>query len=113
MQAEKVAELCGALALLVRLEIFSLLVRYGSKGLPAREIAAAVQAAPLSLSFHFKTMVHAGLLVPHQEGRYVYYAVNFHALRGMVDYLTAECCTLEEAGNEQCLGQPDCRAECG
>lgn len=111
MKTENMAAWCGALASPLRLEIFRLLVRYGRRGLPAGEIATAVQAAPSTLSFHFRMMIQAGLLASRQEGRFVYYMVDFTVLREMVDYLTAECCTLE-AEAQSCVWLPECFSDC-
>jgi predicted transcriptional regulator len=48
--------------------------------------------APATMSFHFKTLDHAGLIKSRQAGRFVYYATNFKVMNEMVAYLTENCC---------------------
>ncbi len=83
----------------VRLEIFRLLVRHTPQGLVAGEIASALHIASTNLSFHLKSMTHAGLISVEQEGRYQRYRVSLNCIEELIGYLTEECC----AGHpEQC-----------
>jgi len=75
-----------------RLEIWRLLIRQGSAGLVAGEIATALQIPPTNLSFHLKAMTHAGLLTVAQEGRYQRYRANLGLMQDLIAYLTEECC---------------------
>lgn len=92
MKPAKVVEALAALAQSTRLAIFRLLVSAGPEGLAAGKIAQRLKVSPATLSFHFKTLSHAGLLESRQDGRFVYYAANFAVMNGMVDYLTENCC---------------------
>lgn len=92
MKPAQVVKALGALAQPTRLAIYRLLVEQGPEGLAAGEVAARLKAAPATLSFHFRTLSHAGLVESRQEGRFVYYSANFAAMNGMVDYLTENCC---------------------
>lgn len=87
------------LASTVRLDVYRLLVRNGSAGLVAGEIAAALELPASNLSFHLKSMVHAGVLTVAQEGRYMRYRANLALISELIAYLTAECC---EGRPEQC-----------
>jgi DNA-binding transcriptional ArsR family regulator len=58
----------------------------------AGQVAEKLKVSPATLSFHFKTLSHAGLLDSRQEGRFVYYTANFTVMHGMVGYLTENCC---------------------
>ena len=99
MRPDHVIQALAALAQATRLEIFRLLVVAGAEGMSAGQLAESVGIAPASLSFHFKTLSHAGLIESRQEGRFIYYSANFDVMNGMVDYLTENCC----GGNaEQC-----------
>jgi len=82
----------SALAQETRLALFRLLIRRGSLGLSAGEVADALGVAPSALSFHFRTLVEAGLIGASQEGRYVRYTANIGAMRHLMDFLSAECC---------------------
>ncbi|HZW24485.1 MAG TPA: metalloregulator ArsR/SmtB family transcription factor [Gallionella sp.] len=92
MKPAQVVKALAALAQPTRLAIYRLLVEQGPDGMAAGEVAAKLKAAPATLSFHFRTLSHAGLVESRQEGRFVYYSANFAAMNGMVDYLTENCC---------------------
>lgn len=82
----------AALAQETRLAIFRLLVQKGPDGLCAGDIAAKLDLAPATLSFHLKELSRAGLLTSRQEGRFIYYAPDFKAMNVLVGYLTENCC---------------------
>ena len=82
----------SALAHEQRLEIFRLLVKAGPSGLPAGEIAEAVDASATAASFHLKELDRAGLLHATRMGRYIRYAVHFDGVRRLLTYLTEDCC---------------------
>lgn len=75
-----------------RLDIFRLLVEQGPEGMAAGEIAEELQLANATLSFHLKELTHADLVVPRQDGRFIYYSANFTTMSGLVSYLTENCC---------------------
>lgn len=92
MKPDQVVKALSALAQPTRLAIYRLLVEHGPEGLAAGQIAERLKVAPATLSFHFRTLSHAGLVESRQEGRFIYYAANFAVMSGMVDYLTENCC---------------------
>lgn len=92
MRSAQVVKALAALAQPTRLAIYRLLVAKGPDGMAAGEVADKLKVAPATLSFHFRTLSHAGLVDSRQEGRFVYYSANFAAMNGMVDYLTENCC---------------------
>ena len=92
MKPAQVVKALAALAQPTRLAIYHLLVARGPEGMAAGQVAAKLKAAPATLSFHFKTLSHAGLVDGRQDGRFVYYAANFAVMNGMVAYLTENCC---------------------
>lgn len=92
MKADQVVKALAALAQSARLEIYRILVAAGPEGMAAGQIAESLGIAPASLSFHFKTLSHAGLIASRQEGRFIYYSANFEVMNGMVGYLTENCC---------------------
>lgn len=75
-----------------RLRIVRLLVREGPSGLPAGDISAKIGITPTAASFHLKELERAGLLRASRHGRYIRYAVSIDALRGLLTFLTEECC---------------------
>lgn len=84
----------------IRLDVYRLLVRKGTRGLVAGEIASALDIPPTNLSFHLKALTQARLVTVEQEGRFQRYRANMPLMLDLIGYLTAECC----AGHpEQCV----------
>ncbi|AGK59321.1 ArsR family transcriptional regulator [Hyphomicrobium denitrificans 1NES1] len=92
MQATEAVTCLSALAHEQRLAIFRLLVKEGTSGLPAGEIADAVGATPTGASFHLKELDRAGLIHATRVGRYIRYAVHFDKVRQVLTFLTEDCC---------------------
>ncbi len=69
-----------------------LLLRKGTEGLVAGEIASALEIPPTNLSFHLKALTQARLVTVEQEGRVQRYRANMPLTLDLIGYLTAECC---------------------
>jgi len=82
----------AALAQDNRLDVFRLLVEAGPAGMPAGEIANALQLAPNTLTFHFDRLRAAGLLTVRRDGRSMIYAARFETMNALLGYLTENCC---------------------
>jgi ArsR family transcriptional regulator len=82
----------AALAQDNRLDVFRLLVQAGPAGLPAGQVAAALDLAPNTLSFHFDRLRSAGLVTVRREGRSMIYAARFETMNALLFYLTENCC---------------------
>lgn len=76
----------------IRLDVFRLLVRAGPQGRVAGELASALGLPPTNLSFHLKALAQAGLVSAEQEGRFQRYRADMARMRGLIAYLTEECC---------------------
>ncbi|WP_434778917.1 ArsR/SmtB family transcription factor [Neisseria sp. Ec49-e6-T10] len=76
----------------VRLDIFSLLIRYGSDGLVAGQIATELNLPATNLSFHLKALTHCQLISVEQEGRFLRYRANLPLMKGLANFLTEQCC---------------------
>lgn len=100
MKSAQVVKALSALAQPTRLAVYRLLVERGPEGMAAGQVAEKLKVSPATLSFHFRTLSHAGLLESRQDGRFIYYAANFAAMNSMVAYLTENCC----AGNPDACG---------
>jgi len=81
-----------ALAQETRLDIFRYLVQLGPDGAPAGQIAAALGLPPATLSFHLKTLQHAGLVERQRQSRSLIYAAHFARMNSLLAYLTENCC---------------------
>ena len=102
MKPAQVVKALSALAQPTRLAVYRALVARGPEGMAAGQMAEKLKVSPATLSFHFKTLSHAGLIESTQEGRFIYYAANFTVMNGMVAYLTENCC----GGNEAACAVP-------
>jgi DNA-binding transcriptional ArsR family regulator len=75
-----------------RLEVFRLLVRAGSEGVAAGEIAERLGAVQNTVSTHLKVLANAGLVRAQRDGRSVRYAADMTGFRDLLAYLMEDCC---------------------
>jgi len=108
MQIPNAVEALSALAHGHRLAVFRLLVRAGSDGVPAGEIAREVGVLPNTLSTHLTILGHAGLVRSRREGRSVIYSADYDGMRDLLDFLVADCC----AGRPEICGSLAKAASC-
>jgi ArsR family transcriptional regulator len=92
MKPDQAVDKLAALAQVTRLRIFRLLVQAGPDGMNAGAIAEALAIAPNTLSFHIANLSRAGMVVPRQDGRFIFYSANFAAMDDLIAYLTDNCC---------------------
>ncbi|MEJ6010914.1 metalloregulator ArsR/SmtB family transcription factor [Novosphingobium aquae] len=92
MQPDTVIRALAALAQEHRLAAFRLLVVAGPEGMPAGAIADELGLPASSMSFHLAQLVHAGLATQRRQSRSIIYAADFDAMRGVMGYLTDNCC---------------------
>jgi ArsR family transcriptional regulator, arsenate/arsenite/antimonite-responsive transcriptional repressor len=94
----RAATALAALGHEARLEIFRVLVRAGDDGLPVYLVQERLGGMPRStLAHHLQALVQAGLVVQRKVGAEVINRAEFAAMRGLVGYLTDECCADAEA----------------
>ena len=94
----------AALAQDNRLDVFRLLVEAGPEGMPAGAIAAALDLAPNTLTFHFDRLRTAGLVTARRDGRSMIYAARFETMNSLLSYLTDNCC-----GGVPCAPAVECK----
>ena len=82
----------GALAQESRLNAFRLLVRSGSDGLAAGEIARRLDIPHNTLSSHLAILVNAGLVSSHRQSRSIIYRIDFDGTRALLSFLMEDCC---------------------
>jgi ArsR family transcriptional regulator, arsenate/arsenite/antimonite-responsive transcriptional repressor len=92
MEKSNAVAALAALAQDNRLDVFRLLVEAGPNGMPAGEIADALDLAPNTLTFHFDRLRVAGLVTVRREGRSMIYAARFETMNALLGYLTENCC---------------------
>lgn len=112
METRQAAQMLSALAQETRLDLLRLLFAHGASGLPAGDIAVALDVPPSTLSFHLAAMEREGLLRATRHGRRIIYAVRLIGMRDLLGFLTETCCAgqpgrcgdiadLLPAGNEE------------
>jgi len=82
----------AALAQESRLNAFRQLVRSGSDGLAAGEIARRLDIPHNTLSSHLAILVNAGLVRSHRESRSIIYSIDFDGTRALLFFLMEDCC---------------------
>lgn len=97
METTTATQIFEALSSATRLDVYRLLVRAGSEGHVAGEIAAALDVPASNLSFHLKALTHVQLLSVQQEGRFLRYRANLPLMLELLAFLTAECCAGERS----------------
>ena len=102
-----VVEALAALAQAQRLRAFRALVVAGNEGLTPSALAALLQMAPSALSFHLKTLSHAGLVSAEARGRQLIYRAEFTRMNDLLTYLTQDCCQ-----GQSCAVVPDTAKAC-
>ena len=90
MESKKASQIFGAMSSPIRLDIVRVLVRYAPDGL------VAIPAT--NLSFHLRELTACGLVTVEREGRYQRYRADIALIRGVIAYLTEECCTGRQGG---------------
>lgn len=76
----------------MRLRIFRALVGAGPQGMTPGVLAATLDVAASTLSFHLKELMHAGLVSQERDGRNLIYRPSLAHMTALLDYLTAHCC---------------------
>lgn len=92
MDIQAAVSALGALAQASRLAIFQRLVELGRDGAYPGNLAQTLDIPATTLSFHLKTLSHAGLIVSEQSGRFIRYRANFERMQALIDFLSRNCC---------------------
>jgi len=92
MDKTSAARAFSALAQETRLDVFRMLVRAGSDGMAAGDIARAAGVPHNTMSAHLSVLANAGLVGARRAGRSVIYAIDFEGVRGLLAFLMEDCC---------------------
>lgn len=92
MESKKAIQRLTALSHEGRLEAFKTLVQAGQKGLPAGELAQALQVQPNTLTAQLNILVASALVSRERKGRSIVYTAQLPALNDVVLYLIEDCC---------------------
>ncbi len=82
----------SALAYEGRLRAFRLLVRAGSAGIAAGELARQLDVPANTLSTNLAILSHAGLIESRRAGKSVIYSVRYGQMTALLQFLMEDCC---------------------
>jgi DNA-binding transcriptional ArsR family regulator len=93
MKIDEAAARLEALGNPTRLKIYRMLVRAGDPGLSVGKLQSRLSIPASTLSHHLKTLIIVGLVSQEREATTLICRANYPVMRGLVEFLVAECCT--------------------
>lgn len=97
MDMKQAVAALSALAQDSRLAVFRALVERAPEGANPGELADLLAIPANTLSFHLKTLAHAGLIEAEASGRFIRYRADLARMQALLEFMTRNCCG----------GQPD------
>lgn len=88
-----------------RLQIYRALVRAGDAGMPVGKLQAKLDLAASTLSHHLKSLLVVGLVSQERQATTLICRANYDVMRGLVDFLVAECCADADCAPSQLKGK--------
>jgi ArsR family transcriptional regulator len=99
------ADMFSAMGTEPRLRIMQLLLSAHPEGLVVSEIQDDLEIPGSTLSHHLDKLKNEGLVKVERKGTFLRYTANTEALREILQFLYAECCTRNKALKPQDLIQ--------
>jgi ArsR family transcriptional regulator, arsenate/arsenite/antimonite-responsive transcriptional repressor len=99
------ADMFSAMGTEPRLRIMQLLLSAHPEGLVVSEIQDELEIPSSTLSHHLDKLRNEDLVEVQREGTFLRYTANTEALREILQFLYAECCTRNKALKPQDLIQ--------
>jgi len=93
----QLADMFSAMGTEARLRIMQLLLQSHPEGLVVTEIQEELQIPGSTLSHHLEKLRNEGLINVRRESTFLRYTANTEALRELLGFLYAECCTRNKA----------------
>jgi ArsR family transcriptional regulator, arsenate/arsenite/antimonite-responsive transcriptional repressor len=100
-QITKYADMFSAIGAEPRLSIMQLLLSAHPEGMVVNEIQAELGIPNSTLSHHLDKLRNEGLINVRRESTFLRYTANTEALRELLQFLYAECCTRNQAVKPQ------------
>jgi DNA-binding transcriptional ArsR family regulator len=94
---ERFAEMFSAIGSEARLRTMRLLLAAHPGGMVVGELQSELGITASTLSHHLDKLRNHGLVNVHREGTFLRYSVEADALRELLGFLYAECCTRNQA----------------
>lgn len=86
-----------------RLRIVRLLLAAHPTGMVAGDIQAELDIPASTLSHHLEKLKNQDLVTVERRGTFLWYRANAEALKDLLDFLYAECCTRSQAAAPKSL----------
>jgi len=96
-QVARYADMFSAMGTEARLRIMQLLLSAHPDGLVVNEIQEELDIPGSTLSHHLDKLRNEGLVEVRREATFLRYTANTEALREILQFLYAECCTRNRA----------------
>jgi ArsR family transcriptional regulator len=96
-QIVRFADMLAAMGTEPRLRIMRLLLSAHPEGMVAGEIQSELNIPPSTLSHHLEKLKNEDLVGVMRESTFLRYTANTEALRELLTFLYAECCTRNKA----------------
>src|SRR5580704_11479789 len=96
-QVARFADMFSAMGTEPRLRIMQLLLSAHPEGLVVGEIQEELDIPNSTLSHHLDKLRNEGLVLVNRESTFLRYTANTEALREVLQFLYAECCTRNKA----------------
>jgi ArsR family transcriptional regulator len=96
-QIVRFADMFSAIGTEPRLRIMRLLLAAHPQGMVVGEIGSELEIPSSTLSHHLEKLKNEDLVTVRREGTFLWYSANTGALKELLGFLYAECCTRNKA----------------
>jgi len=96
-QIARYADMFSAIGAEPRLRIMQLLLTAEPAGMVVGDIQSELDIPNSTLSHHLDKLKSEDLVIVRREGTYLWYRANTAALKELLSFLYAECCTRNKA----------------
>jgi ArsR family transcriptional regulator, arsenate/arsenite/antimonite-responsive transcriptional repressor len=96
-QVVRYADMLSAIGTEPRLRIMQLLLSAHPDGLVVGEIGHELEIPSSTLSHHLEKLKNEDLVRVRRQGTFLWYSANTKALKELLGFLYAECCTRNKA----------------
>jgi ArsR family transcriptional regulator, arsenate/arsenite/antimonite-responsive transcriptional repressor len=96
-QVTRYADMLSAMGTEPRLRIMQLLLSAYPEGLTVGEIGSELEIPSSTLSHHLDKLKNENLVKVRREGTFLWYSADTDALKELLGFLYAECCTRNRA----------------
>ena len=96
-QIVRFADMFSAMGTEPRLRIMRLLLAAHPEGMVVGDIGSELEIPSSTLSHHLEKLKNEDLVTVRRDGTFLWYSANTEALKELLGFLYAECCTRNKA----------------